>query len=139
MKFDLNTLSGKHKLTGVGHATSEEGYVLEIDGKLYIVYDCSEDEYRSRCAIKEIVEGDYYSEHESVTRFPEQEVEIKIGDFYHSDYLDEVEFESFEIHNPVDGSMIFNAWTEEWGDWYPCAQFDYDPENLPINKEKGGQ
>lgn len=133
MKFDFNKLAGKHKLTGIGHAKSEDGYVLEIDGKLYIVYDCAEDEYRSRCGIEEIEEGDFHSD-ETITRFPEQEVEIRIGDFYESDYLNVVEFESFEIHNPADDSMIFNAWTEEWGDWYPCSQFDYDPENLPINK-----
>ena len=132
MKFDFNTLAGKHKLTGIGHANSEVGYVLEIDGKLYIVYEGYEDEYRSRCSIEEIVEGDFYSSRESIVRFPEQEVEIKIGDFYETDYTNV--FESFEIHNPVDNSMIFNAWTEAWGDWYPCSQFDYDPENLPINK-----
>ena len=135
MKFDFKTLAGKHKLTGVGNATSEDGYILEIDGKMYIVYECTEDEYRSRCGIEEIEKGSYYeNDKSSIVRFPEQEVEIRIGDFYESDYLNVVEFESFEIHNPADDSMIFNAWTEEWGDWYPCAQFDYDPENLPINK-----
>ena len=39
MKFDFTTLSGKHKLTGVGLASSKDGYVFEIDGSLYIVYE----------------------------------------------------------------------------------------------------
>ena len=134
MKFDFTTLSGKHKLTGVGLASSKDGYVFEIDGSLYIVYEEEDDEYRSNCAIQLIENGDYYSQHEKVIRFPEQDVNIIIGDSYTSDYLQCVEFDSFEILNSDDKSLIFNAWTEDWNDYYPCAQFSYHPENLPINK-----
>ena len=35
MKFDINDILGVHKLTGVSYSSSEEGYVFEIDGKLY--------------------------------------------------------------------------------------------------------
>ena len=134
MKFDINILAGKHKLTGVGNATTEEGYILEIDGKRYIVYEQDDDEYRSNCAIQEIVDGDYYSSNESIVLFPEQEIEISIGDSYDSEYLNAVEFEELRIVNPNDESLIFLGWTNDWQDYYPCAQFEYHPENLPINK-----
>lgn len=133
MKFDINTLVGKHKLTGVGLATSEEGYVLEIDGKHYIVYEQEDDQYRSNCAIQMIVDEDYYSK-ETVTNFPEQEVEITIGETYDFEYNYGVEFEEFKIVNTKDNSVILNAWTEDWHDYYPYAQFEYHPENLTVNK-----
>jgi hypothetical protein len=134
MKFDINTLSGKHKLTGVGNAATEEGYILEIDGKRYIVYEQDDDEYRSNCAIQEITEGDYYYSKETVVEFPEQEVEIVIGDTYDSEYTYGVEFEEFRILNSNDKSTIFLGYTGDWHDYYPYAQFEYHPENLPINK-----
>ena len=82
MNNGLNILSGKHKLTGVGNAVTEEGYILEIDGKRYIIYEQDDDEYRSNCAIQEITDGDYYFSKETVFVFPEQVVEIVIGDTY---------------------------------------------------------
>lgn len=133
MKFDLNTIGGKHKLTGIGRANAEDGYILEIDGKLYIIYEDYPDEYRSTCSIQMIGEEDYYSR-EKVNRFTEQDVEIEIGDFYVSEYCSGIDIEELRIINPIDKSVIFKAWTEDWQDYYPCAQFEYHPENLPINK-----
>lgn len=133
MKFELNTIAGKHKLTGVGHANYEDGYVLEIDGKRYIVYEDYPDEYRSTCSIQLIGDEEIYA-NESVIRFPEQDVEIIIGDFYNSEYCPGIDIEEFKIVNSVDKSIIFNAWTDDWNNYYPCAQFEYHPENLPANK-----
>lgn len=133
MKFDIHILEGKHKLTGVALSTTEDGYVFEIDGKKYVVYEQEDDEYRSNCAIEEIEDGGYYSKIK-ILKIPEQDVEIIVGDTYCSDYYPGVEFDQFEILNADDKSAIFVAWTEDWHDYYPCAQFSYYPENLPINK-----
>ena len=129
MKFDINNILGVHKLTGVSYSPSGEGYVLEIDGKLYLIYEDYPDEYRSECAIMQ-VEDDF----EKITRFPPQEVNIWIGDYYDSEYMSGIGIESLDILNKEDNSLIFKGWTEAWKDYYPYAQFSYYPENLPINK-----
>lgn len=133
MKCNVDILEGKHKLTGVGTTFLEEGYILEIDGKLYIVYEQEDDECRSSCAIQ-LMDEDQVSSNLTVMGFPEQDVEISVGETYDNSYIEGVEFESFKIFNPYDKSVIFDAWTNAWRDWYPCAQFAYYPENLPINK-----
>ena len=133
MKFDLQTLAGKHKLTGVGQSKYEDGYVLEIDGKKYIIYEDYPDEYRSTCSIQLVGDEDIYR-NEKVVRFQEQEVEIIIDDFDDYEHSYGIDVEGLKIINPIDESVIFNAWTEDWHDYYPCAQFEYHPENLPINK-----
>lgn len=129
MKFDINNIFGVHKLTGVSHSPSEEGYVLEIDGKLYLIYEDYPDKYRSECAIMQ-VEDDF----EKITRFPPQEVNILIGDYYDSEYMSGIGIESLDILNKEDNSLIFRGWTEDWQNYYPYAQFSYYPENLSINK-----
>lgn len=129
MKFDINDILGVHKLTGVSYSSSEEGYVFEIDGKLYLIYEDYPDEYRSECAIMQ-VEDDF----EKIIRFPPQEVNIWIGDYYDSEYMSGIGIESLDIFNKDDNSLILGGRTEAWQDYYPYAQFSYYPENLPINK-----
>lgn len=133
MKFNIDILKGRHVLSGVGTVSIEEGYVLEIDGKLYIVYEQEDDEYRSDCAIQQIDEDEVYSK-VSMVGFPDQEVDIVIGNTFDSPFSRGVALESFDVINPQDKSVILNAWTMDWQDYYPCAQFAYHPENLPINK-----
>lgn len=133
MKFDLQTLAGKHKLTGVGQSNCEDGYVLEIDWKKYIIYEDYPDEYRSTCSIQLIGDEDIYR-NEKVVRFQEQDVEIIIDDFDDCEYSYGIDIEGFKIINIVDKSIIFYAWTGDWHDWYPYAQFEYHPENLSANK-----
>ena len=130
MKFDINNILGVHKLTGVSYSSSEEGYVFEIDGKLYLIYEDYPDEYRSECAIMQVETDEF----EKITRFPPQEVNICIGDYYDGEYMSGICFESLDILNKEDNSLILRGWTEDWQDYYPSAQFSYYPENLSINK-----
>lgn len=129
MKFDINNILGVHKLTGVSYSPSEEGYILEIDDKLYLIYEDYPDEYRSECTIMQV--GDDF---EKITRFPPQEVNILIGDYHNWKYVSGIGLESLDILNKEDNSLIFRGWTEYWEDYYPSAQFSYYPENLSINK-----
>jgi hypothetical protein len=126
-------LRGRHKLTGVAPNPKEEGYIFEIDGKHYVVYESEDDEYRSVCAIEEIDLERGWKPVKLVT-FPPQDVEVCIGDNYEREYDNCVVFEDFQIINAQDKSLIFNGITEDWGDYYPYAKFEYCPENLPINK-----
>ena len=129
MKFDINNILGVHKLTGVSYSPSEEGYVFEIDGKLYLIYEDYPDEYRSECAIMQ-VEDDF----EKIIRFPPQEVNIWIGDYCDNEYMSGIGIESLDIFNKDDNSLILGGRTEDWKGYYPYVQFSYYPENLPINK-----
>ena len=130
--IDLTNLRGRHRLTGIGRLSDVDGYVLEIDGTRYTIYEEEDDGYRSRCAIEVFPKeklNDYF------ISFPEQDVEIVVGDFHYCDWIFTTEFEYIDVKNP-DGTVIFEAYTEDWDNWYPQAHFTYNPENLPINKDK---
>lgn len=130
MKANLQELAGIHTLTSIGRATWEEGFVLELDGKKYILYEDECDEYRSCVAIQLIGEGEYPKE----VFFPilDQKVEITIG---RDGDFGEHTIESFEMKEVKNGQTILSAFSKDWDDWYPYVEFTYSPENLSVNIE----
>ena len=43
-------------------------------------------------------------------------------------------WELTEIRSYYDNSLICKVGTENYNDWYPCAIFEWRPENLSVNK-----
>ncbi len=128
---------GMHKFSGVSHIKvedeywdkSEDGILLTIDGENYIAVTDPDDGYRSY--------GCFYIDksHAQRVTFPEQDVLV---DFHKKDTTDEdgyvVNYNELVIYN-TNGRLILRVGTDYSDYWYPCAIFEYHPENLPINEK----
>ena len=115
-----NLLNGEHKLTGVRFSQySEVGYAVILDDIVLTIGEDYPDEYRSYLGI-------HINKESVLHNIPEETVKVE---GYFEDCLDDW----ITIKNPIDDSVILNAYTI--GDsYYPMAVIDYYPENLNINK-----
>lgn len=129
---------GEHMLSGVCLVDVECGWddfttavMLTIDGINYLAFENPDDGYRSYgCFIKDS------KGRVQTNLFPPQKVVVRntyVREMDDSMYVNE--YEMTEILNP-DGELIVKVGTDLSDDYYPCAIFRYNPENLPVNKDK---
>lgn len=113
--------AGKHLLSGIDTSicNGETSYLFCLDG---ITYEAAEDPcdgYRSWATINE-------TDKKCRFKFPPQEViAIEIG----------VE-NSLILYDAINGKLVLKIETDYFDSYYPCAVFEYHPENLNINKDK---
>ena len=126
--MELKDLVGRHKLSGVDYMPSimeDEFYnccndiLFCLDGITYLMTEDEDDGWRS-----------YMSEIEVTGRkikniFPDQEVVCKYSD-------DEYNNNILRIYT-LKGKLLLEVGTFDYDDWYPCAAFEWHPENMDIN------
>ena len=134
--FNIDITSGKHILTGVSHYRGKfdwrddaNGVCFILDGKHYFAIEDPDDGYRSYL--------DICASNNKICKnvFPPQEVDVQIFEYKDRDWGDE-NTDAFHIVNPKDGSIILKLEEEHYDVYYPCAVWEYHPENLPINKQE---
>ena len=122
-------------LSGVSEVQYNNGWNGQLDGigfiinnETYIAYFNPDDGWRSYSCFEK-------DNNVKVTnKFPKQEVLI---DWEYVDY-DNGEIKGVVIYN-LYMEVILKAVTDYSDGWYPCAIFEYFPQNLPINKKRLGE
>ena len=96
-----------------------EGILLTIDNENYAIFTDPTDGWRSYgCMVKT-------NRYKQTNSFPKQRVIVSFD-----------EEDCIKILNE-DNELIVKIGTDySWDSYYPCAIFEYNPQNLPINKEK---
>lgn len=95
------------------------GYLFRLNGKNYAILENPDDGYRSWCEMEE-------TDTQCSNTFSPQEVFVKLFDI--EDNM------GIALFNIDDGSLILRIETKYYSDYYPCAEMEWHPENLPINK-----
>lgn len=132
---------GKHWLTAVESVHFENdygdeynGYVIELDGVLYLAYEDPDDGYRSYSSLRPVAEGESFEIH---NRFEPQLVvsescRVTIDD--PEDYFYEQDKQMFTLTN-LRGGTVLEVTTDYSEDYYPVGWVKYHPEELPANLE----
>lgn len=131
---------GVHYLSGIGHTVFKdrydddiEGELFCIDGNVYGAYIDPDDGWRSYGVIQKVDAKCQYT-------FPPQAVLIEHIDenrmIKEDDWFDYVKRELLVIKDAKNLEEVLVVGTDRTDDYYPCAIFNYTPENLEINKEK---
>lgn len=136
--MELKEFRGRHLLSGVDctpHQKREgesewedygDDYIICIDGINYLMIEDLNDGYRSNMLDPEI------TDREIKNSFEQQEIFIKHRNY--GSYSGE-EADVMEIYS-MSGNLILEIGTENIGDYYPGAIFNYHPENMEINKAR---
>lgn len=112
----LEDLAGNHILTGIDHTCGE--VLFQIDGLNYLIIEDEDDGYRS-----------YMSELEITDRTIKN---IFCGQPVRCEHQGE-ESDILRIYSS-DNKIILEVGTDYTDDYYPCAVFNYYPENMDINQ-----
>ena len=134
--FGVDIKSGIHELSGINYYTgqldwyneSSNGICFILDGKHYYALEDPVDGYRSMMVVEAANEKKICKR-----KFPPQKVEVVHEDYKPDRYYDSPN-DLLCIFNPNDNSLILRIETEHYDSYYPCAVWEYHPENLPINK-----
>lgn len=117
----LNDFVGKRKFSGIDSYSGEygNGYIIQIDGKNYIIVEVEVDGYRSYLGeIKEV--------NDKIDNvFEPIDVICRIEDSEYSDILNVVDCETNEI--------ILIIGTEDCDDYYPICVMCWYPEKMTHN------
>ena len=124
--IDYSIISdGWHELSGFCECQTSDRYqdminglIVRIDGKDYLCYEDPHDGYRSHSELKE-------TEMQCTNTFPPQRIMVKHFETTDDKYI--------EFLSP-DFERILLIGTSHIDDYYPCAVYEWHPENLPINK-----
>lgn len=116
---------------GYGDRESANGYIVQIDGANYCIYEDPDDGYRSYGVFCETAE-------ECTNTFKPQKVMVEVYDTGWEEQEDYGEYKraGVKITNPNDGSLILEIATQWYDSYYPMACLSYHPENMPINKQE---
>lgn len=132
---EFSELLGLHMLSGLETSTEKVidlGYGYDsatvvyfvLDGVTYRVYEDPSDGYRSSMGSFDVV-TDYVVKN----RFPEQQVfGVMRPDGY--DKNDTIEF-----MDAMTSKVVLALGTDSYDDWYPTFVFEWNPENMAINKD----
>lgn len=136
IKDGIHILSGISDLTIKGDCGSPyylwedaNGFVIELDGKTYVVFEDPEDGYRSCGKIDLAKNGEVCT-----NTFPEQKVLVKYFDGEYKGEWWTSQAWYYEFLNPDTNELILKIGTDNYDDYYPRSILEYHPENLPINK-----
>jgi len=114
--------------------------IILMDGIRYVMYDDPEDGWRSSGRLYQVNdELEEYLDKKSVKKLqeetlypiPDEKVKVQYRE-EHKGYDNDNEY--YEFCNAETGELILRIGTENYNDWYPCAVFSYNPENLSCNK-----
>lgn len=117
--------------------TDVEGVYLKLNDKIYSFYIDADDGYRSYGIIKEeffydednnIIKDSYIEFPEQYLTFREIEVDEAIDDYYHNKYW------MILLYN--NEKEVLRLGTNLSDSYYPCAIYQWNPQNLPINKDR---
>jgi hypothetical protein len=130
--IELNSLVGKHILSGVDRQTIHPEYEdaeqinFVLDGKTYTATQKREDGYRS--CMKDLILSDI----PVINNFPDVEVmaTMRSKGFYVNEIL-----EFYDIQN---GKLLLAIGTENTNDYYPMWVAKFHPENIHYNEERNG-
>ena len=137
LKSGIHYLSGVCEVFGMVDMYQEiNGILITIDGKDYIAYHDAYDGYRSYGVFCDCDDNTNFNFVQK-NKFPNQMVYIK---FFDEDYIDidtytNVVKKGIIILNE-DYEVILKVGTDYSEAYYPYSIFEYNPQNLPINKSK---
>lgn len=107
-----------------------DGFIVQIDGVNYGAYVDPDDGYRSYSAFFETVKP-------CTNTFPPQEVlMVVVQDEGGYDWCEEPKKEILRLINLTTGEEILEAGTVWHDSYYPMGRCYFNPEALPINKNK---
>ena len=112
----LEDLAGNHIFSGIDHVGCE--VLFQIDGSNYLVIEDGDDGYRS-----------YMNEIEKTDRVIKNTF---LGQSVKCEHQGE-ETDILKIYS-LDNKLILEVGTDYFDDYYPCAVFNYYPENMDINQ-----
>lgn len=133
---ELNDFLGMHKLSGAeyGSIKAKDSYYDDpnvmyfvLDGVTYAVIEDPSDGYRS--SMEEIVESD----HEVTNRFKAQRVfGVRRESRYSGDY------DIVDMYDVITAKRVLSFGTDHSDDYYPTFEAIFNPENMAINIDRGG-
>lgn len=116
--------------TGWNNDEPVDGFIVQIDGVNYGAYVDPDDGYRSYCAFFE-------TDKPCTNTFPPQEVLLMAtedeGDY---NWYEKPKISALYLVNPVTKEKILEAGTIWYDSYYPMGRCYFNPEALPINKNK---
>lgn len=121
MSIELSSLCGMHRLGGV--EMGDECVKFVLDGIKYKAIEDPDDGWRSY--LGELVVTD---ENVAYT-FDSVDVLCSMSEEFRDDIL--------EFKDIKNGQTILRIGTGDFGDWYPYCVFDWMPEKMACNEEKG--
>lgn len=130
-------LQGKFMLTAIGEHWVEpnewdDGYwvkYFKLDGKVYAAWEDPDDGYRSYGCLTVV-------DHLLQDNLPPIEVEATTEEWdYPGDGFDATSGWKVVLRDCANGKEILTVGTDTSMDYYPCAIFRWQPENLSINQK----
>lgn len=122
--------------TGWNNDEPVDGFIVQIDGVNYGAYVDPDDGYRSYSSFFE-------TDQPCTNTFPPQDVEMECiyeggGEYYDEDgdlhYAPEKKM--LLLSNPTTKEVILEVGTVWYDSYYPMGRCYFNPEALPINKNK---
>jgi len=135
--------NGLHYLSGIGDAQIKDDFnggmidarLFCIDGQTYCVYTNPDDGYRSYGAIRTTNKKCQYTFEPQPILAVNKKVE-GYDDNNEGYWRDEVNKSMLVLLDAINHQEVLTIGTDYTEDYYPCAIFDYQPQNMEVNKNR---